>query len=92
MHAMGSLAEDVLLTFGLLADDAKKYSVVRDRFEKHFVVRRNVIYERACFIQRAQSDDESIESFFTYLYSMIDNCDYCALRDEILRDRIVIEI
>ena len=36
-------AEDILQTFGLDAD-AKKYSVVRDRFEKHYVVRRNVIF------------------------------------------------
>ena len=92
VYAMGSRAEDVLLTFGLSADDAKKYSVVRERFEKHFVVRRNVIYERACFHQRAQGDGESIESFLTDLYSMIDNCNYGALRDEILRDRIVIGI
>ena len=92
VYAMGSRAEDVMLTFGLSADDAKKYSVVRERFQKHFVVRRNVIYERACFHQRAQGDGESIETFLTDLYAMIDNCEYGALRDEILRDRIVIGI
>ena len=91
---MGSRAEDILLTFGLNAADAKKYSVVRDRFEKHFVVRRNVIFERARFHQRAQGEGESIENFLVHddLYMMIDNCEYGAMRDDILRDRIVIGI
>ena len=89
---MGSRAEDILLTFGLDAVDAKKYSVVRNRFEKHFVVRLNVIFERARFHQRAQGEGESIENLLNDLYVMIDNCEYRAKRDDILRDRIVIGI
>ena len=92
VYAMGARAEDILQTFGLDAAEAKKYSVVRDRFEKHFVVRRNVIFERARFHQRAQGEGESIENFLNDLYMMIDNCEYGAMRDDILRDRIVIGI
>ena len=65
IYAMGPQAEDVMLMFGLAADAAKKYDVVRAKFESHFIVRRNVIYERARFNSRVQKDGESIEKFQT---------------------------
>ena len=88
---MGSRAEDILLTFGLDADDAKKYSVVRDRFEKHFVVRRNVIFERARFHQRAQGEVGPSKTFLMTC-TLCDNCEHGDMQDDILHDRIVIGI
>ena len=59
--ALGRKAESILLMFALSAEDAKKYQTVRDKFNAYFVVRRNVIYERARFNRRCQADGESIE-------------------------------
>ena len=60
---MGDKADDILSSFGLSEEDQKKYSVVRDKFENHFVKRRNVIFERARFNSRKQLQDETVDSF-----------------------------
>jgi hypothetical protein len=67
VYAMGDEADDILRSFGLSADDAKKYNVVKDKFDGHFVKRRNVIYERARFNQRRQEAGESVDCFVTAL-------------------------
>ena len=51
MYCMGDEADDILRSFGLSADDSKKYSVVKGKFESHFVPRRSVIFERASLIK-----------------------------------------
>ena len=48
------------------------------------------IYERAKFNQRRQGPDETVESFITDLHCLAEYCQYGALRDEMIRDHIVI--
>ena len=88
--AMGDEADDILRSFGLSADDAKKYDVVKGKFDSHFIKRRNVIYERARFNQRRQEAGESVDCFVTALYGLAEHCEYAALQDEMIRDRIVV--
>ena len=45
IYTMGDKADNIISSFGLIEDDQKKFSVVRDKFENHFVKRRNVIFE-----------------------------------------------
>lgn len=51
-YSMGDKAEDLLQSFNLEGDDAKKYLTVKEKFESYFVKRRNTIYERARFNRR----------------------------------------
>ena len=44
---MGEEADDIMISFGLTVDDAKQYELVKNRFENHFIVKRNIIFERA---------------------------------------------
>ena len=90
LYAMGSEGEDILKSFSLSAEDAKKYDAVTKRFEGHFVKRRNTIYERARFNLRRQQPEESVDSFITALYTLVEHCGYSDLRDEMIRDRIVV--
>ena len=53
---MGDEADDILRSFKLSDEDKKKYSVVKAKFDAHFVLRTNVIYERAKFNRRMQQD------------------------------------
>ena len=55
LYAMGGDAEDIMATF-FSADegDSKKYDVVKEKFDSHFITKKNVIYERAKVNQRAQ--------------------------------------
>ena len=87
---MGDEADDILRSFRLSEEDAKKYDVVKTKFDGHFVKRRNVIYERAKFNQRCQEPSESVDSFITALYGLAEYCGYAGLHDEMIRDRIVV--
>ncbi|XP_061167955.1 uncharacterized protein K02A2.6-like [Saccostrea echinata] len=92
IYAMGNEAEDIFHSFGLGEEDAKKYDTVSNKFQTHFVSRRNVIFERAKFNQRKQKEGESADSFITALYTLVEHCEYGALKDEMIRDRIVVGI
>ena len=68
IYTMGDKAEDILRSFKLSEADAKKYSVVKEKFEDHFIKKRNVIYERARFNSRKQEEGEPADSFITDLH------------------------
>ena len=74
IYAMRPQAEDVMLMFGLAANEAKKYDMIREKFESHFIVCHKVSHERARFNYRVQKDEESIETILSDLYALIENC------------------
>ena len=92
LYCMGEDAEDTLASTDISSADRKKFDSVIDKFDAFFKVRKNVIFERARFNRRSQRPDESVEQFITSLYSLADSCDYGTLRDEMIRDRIVVGI
>ena len=47
VYSMGEAADDIMVSFGLTTDDAKQYELVKNRFETHFIVKRNIAFERA---------------------------------------------
>jgi len=63
VYCMGSEAENVYETFDLSDDDQKNVLRVSEKFDDHFVPKRNIIHERAAFSQRVQKHDETVESF-----------------------------
>ena len=84
VYSMGEEADDIMISFGLTADDAKQYKLVKNRFENHFIVKRN-IFERAKFNLRSQQQGKSVETFITDLH-----CEFGVLKDELIRDGIVV--
>jgi predicted aspartyl protease len=92
LYCMGEKAEDVFDSFRLDADDAKKYDTVLARFDTHFVIKKNVIFERAQFNKRKQDIGESTETFITALHKLAETCEFGALREELIRDRVVVGI
>ena len=90
MYTMGDEADDILASFGLNEADSKKYDVVKGKFENYFIKKRNVIFERAKFNQRIQEKGETVDQFITVLYQLAEHCNYGGLRDEMIRDRIVV--
>ncbi|CAC5425288.1 unnamed protein product [Mytilus coruscus] len=65
---------------------------VKEQFDKYFIVRRTFIFEHSKFNKRIQDDDEGVESFVTSLYTLTEHCGYNDLRQEMIRDRIVVGI
>ena len=92
MYIMGDKSEDIFKSFDISREDAKKYDKVLEKFDGYFVGKRNIIFERAQFNRRVQRPGEPINDFITDLYAMADKCNYGTLRDELLRDRIVVGI
>jgi len=59
------------MSFGMTTEEAEQYNVVKGKFEAHFVVRRNVIFERA---KSALEVGESSDNFPTDLYCLAEYC------------------
>ena len=55
-----------------------------------FIIKKNVIYERAGFNMRKPGTSETVDSFMTTLYTLAEHCNYGALHDELIRDRLVV--
>ena len=90
VYCMGDEADDVLKGLNLSYHRQKQYDAVREAFQAFFIVAKNVIYERARFNMRKQEENESVDSFVTALYTLSEHCDYGALHNELIRDRIVV--
>ena len=83
---MGEEADDIVVSFGLTSEQAKQYNTVEDKFENYFV-------ERAKFNHRhGQIGNESVDSFITDLYCLAEYCEFGTLKDDIIRDRIVVRL
>ncbi|XP_064482820.1 uncharacterized protein K02A2.6-like [Ornithodoros turicata] len=90
LYALGGEAEDALVATRLSDADSKEYDKVVAAFDKYFVPRRNIIYERARFNQRCQLEQEPVESFIKELHRLADSCEFGALKAELIRDRLVV--
>lgn len=90
IYAMGDEADDILHSFHLLEEASKKYSTIKESFDRYFVKKRNVIYERSIFNHRVQKPDESVDSFITDLHRLAEFCEYGDLHDQLVHDRIVV--
>ena len=92
LYCLGNEAEDVLCSTNILEEDQKKYKEVRAKFDAFFQVRKNVIFERARFNRRNQSEGEPAEQYIAVLYNLAENCEYGGLKNEMIRDRLVVGI
>lgn len=93
LYVMGDDAEDIYASFSWTRQtDAEKYDAVIAKFESHFIPRRNVIHERYMFNRRHQLLGESSDSFITALYTLSEHCEYGQMRDDLIRDHIVLGI
>lgn len=65
---------------------------ILDKLEEYFKLAKNVIYERYVFGCCKQEDGGSIDNFLTRLREKAATCNYGALRDELMRDKVVLGI
>ncbi len=65
---------------------------MKQKLENFFIIKRNVIFERAKFNLQNQQENEPVETFITNLFSLAEHCKFGTLREELIRDRIVVGI
>ena len=68
------------------------YDQFKQTLDAYFGVRRNLIIERAKFNRRNQQPGESVDVFIPDLYRLAEHCDYGVLREQLIRDRIVVGV
>ena len=66
-YKMGKEAEHIFKVFTFGEGDEKKYAKVIEKFDDHFIPKRNIIHERACFHRRVQKEGETVEAFIRNL-------------------------
>ena len=91
IYLMGVKAKELLQTFALSEEDAKKYSKVIEKFDSHFIQRRNVDYKQEKFNCRIQQEGKSVQEFIFDIRTLAQHCAYGhgVLREEMIHDRIV---
>ena len=89
---MGEEAGDVLSTTEITDKERKKYETVMEKHDGFFKVHRNVIFECVRFNRRYQRAGETAEQYITVLYGLIETCEYGTLKNDLLRDRLVVGI
>jgi hypothetical protein len=67
-------------------------SKIIEAFERYCIGETNVTYERYRFNGREQQPGESIEDFVADLRKMANTCQFEALEDSLIRDRIIVGI
>ena len=92
IYVMGSQAETIIENLKLSSADLADYDKVTQALDKYFLPKVNVIFERARFNQRYQLQGETAGDFITDLHKLSEKCNYGALREELVRDRIVVGI
>ena len=73
-------------------EEHKDLDTILSALTEHFELKTNVIYERYIFNSCKQENTKNIESYLARLRKLAATCEYGALLDEMLRDRIVIGI
>ena len=91
-YCMGGEVEDVLTSLCLSEEDLQDYTAVKQKLSEYFLPRKNVIFERARFNRRCQEEGETALDFITDLHRLSEYCEYGNLRQELIRDRIVVGI
>ncbi|GBP08782.1 Eukaryotic translation initiation factor 4 gamma 1 [Eumeta japonica] len=88
LYSMGQQAEQLIKNLNV--SENKEYNEVLQAIDNYFNIKRNIVFERFKFNNRIQRDTEDIDDFIKDLQVLVDMCEYGDLRDELLRDRIIV--
>jgi hypothetical protein len=88
---MGKCADPIITQ--LSVDEEKiTYPELKGKLDQYFGVSHTKLGARAKFNKRVQNVGEPVDSFISELYTLANRCEYGELRDELIRDRIIVGI
>ena len=77
IYCIGDEADAIFKSFTFAERDEKKYAKVKEKFDQHFIIKRNVIFERAKFNMRLKQEPrEPVVAFITDLYCLSEHCEF----------------
>lgn len=88
LYAMGEKSEEIFMQV-MPQPHGKSFQDVIQAFTDYFEPKKNVVFERSRFNSRSQLAGETVDQYVTALHVMAEKCNYGQLRDELIRDRIV---
>ena len=91
LYAVGDSIDDILTTLRIQEDEIT-YDELTNQLNSYFGFHRNTLFERAKFNRRKQLSGESVETFIQDLYRIAEGCGYGRLKDELIRDRIIVGV
>lgn len=77
---------------GLSEEQVKDPTTILDALVGHFKPTRNVIFERYIFGNCKQDKGEPIDAFITQLREKAASCEYGELKEDLIRDRLVLGV
>jgi hypothetical protein len=81
---MGEHSENTSSRFTYTADESNNnYGHNLQKFDRHFAVKRNLIFERAQFNRRQEELREPADVFIVALHKLADACEFSALRNQL---------
>ncbi|KAJ8030740.1 hypothetical protein HOLleu_27229 [Holothuria leucospilota] len=90
LSVMGKECFRLFQNLDMPEENRKKEDQIKEALEKNFEPTRNVIYERYKFNTADQLPNESIDEYVTRLRHLSKSCDFGALTDDLICDRIVL--
>ncbi|KAL1446091.1 hypothetical protein WDU94_005685 [Cyamophila willieti] len=95
LHLIGEHCLVIFNSFGLnnkLENKSLKLNDVIEKFNDHFVPKKNLTYVRHKFFTRSQEESESIENYVAALNKMSYECEFDKLRKDLVKDILVVGI
>ena len=86
VYAIGDDADDILKSFKLTVTQLKSCETVNTKFDSHFIIGRNVIFERAKFNRRHHEEGETVDNLITSLHALAEHCAYGTVQEGMIRD------
>ena len=77
---------------GLTAEQQDDVAAIVTALGKYFSPAKNVIFERYVFGSLKQEEGETIDAFVSRMKEKAALCEYEGLRDQLIRDRLVLGI
>ena len=69
--------------------EESKFDRTMSNFDKYFLPRLNVTYERHQFFTRSQLSEETIEQYVTELRKLEKTCEFGVIGESLIRDRLI---
>ncbi|KAJ8885094.1 hypothetical protein PR048_011290 [Dryococelus australis] len=87
LYVLGDRAEEIWTQFELEQD---MLELSLKELSKYFTSRTNTLFERYKFISRVQLIGETVGDFVMALHTLQSSCDYGALKNKLILDRVVV--